>query len=209
MRPPINRSLNAQAQCKHSWSELLERFGLLCPMFRAAAHALATLDCLQSLAAGASAPNCCRPAILDDDSPALIQPPRGGASGATVSPGEAQADTPMADAGPEGGPAAEAAAAGGCAEGGPGEALIDVTAGRAPLLDEVLPQGAVPNDVTLRGSGLRAMCISGPNMGGKSSYMCQVRHADVCTVRCCPIHPQRGVCRDISSTWLGRGSYMA
>lgn len=52
--------------------------------------------------------------------------------------------------------------------------MIEIRAGRAPLLDDALPQGAVPNDVVLQGGGLRAMCISGPNMGGKSSYMCQV-----------------------------------
>lgn len=55
-----------------------------------------------------------------------------------------------------------------------GEAEISISNGRCPTLDAVLPQGAVPNDVELRGNELRAMVISGPNMGGKSSYMCQV-----------------------------------
>jgi DNA mismatch repair protein MSH3 len=55
----------------------------------------------------------------------------------------------------------------------PAAAMISISAGRSPLLDSLLPQGAVPNDVDLRGDGLRAMVISGPNMGGKSSYMGQ------------------------------------
>lgn len=187
-----------QAQCKRSWADLLKRFGRLCSMFRAAAHGLAVLDCLQSLAAVASAPNCCRPDILDDDprtedslagSPAPtvnVQGPgidreevgsRGeGAGGraAGAPDSDAAGAEPCGRANVDGGPAERSAAAA-AADGGPGEALIEIREGRAPVLDEILPQGAVPNDVMLRGSGLRAMCISGPNMGGKSSYMCQVQ----------------------------------
>ena len=51
---------------------------------------------------------------------------------------------------------------------------VRVHEGRAPLLDALLPAGAVPNDIALGGSGPSTMVISGPNMGGKSSYMCQV-----------------------------------
>lgn len=58
---------------------------------------------------------------------------------------------------------------------------LHVKQGRAPVLDALLPGGAVPNDVDLGGGGLRAMVISGPNMGGKSCYMCQVRRA--CALR--------------------------
>lgn len=168
-----------QAQCKQSWAELLERFALLCPMFRAAARGLAVLDCLQSLAAVATAPNCCRPEIVDDD-PRLAH---GGCAGTAE-------DGVLGKAAPDGPPpGAEAGAPGDEIAGSPGdvpggcasapasdgaEALIEIREGRAPLLDDMLPQGAVPNDVVLRGDGLRAMCISGPNMGGKSSYMCQV-----------------------------------
>jgi hypothetical protein len=65
-----------------------------------------------------------------------------------------------------------------------GEALISISAGRCPTLDAALPQGAVPNDVELHGDQLRAMVISGPNMGGKSSYMCQARFTSSVLITC-------------------------
>lgn len=171
-----------QAQCKQSWAEHLQRFGRLCPMFRAAAHGLAVLDCLQSLAAGAATPDSCRPEILDDDPRATENP----ADTPAISGDTRMQSSPCTELRCDASDCAMEDAAGACdgavggsgcaqADGGDGvEALIEVRAGRAPLLDDLLPQGAVPNDVVLRGNGLRAMCISGPNMGGKSSYMCQV-----------------------------------
>ena len=111
-----------QAACKEAWATLLARFVVHCPAFRAAARALATLDCLQALAATAQNPDFSRPQFIDDEE----------------------------------------------------SARVEIDAGRAPLLDAVLAGGAVPNDVALGGDGLRTMVISGPNMGGKSSYMCQV-----------------------------------
>jgi DNA mismatch repair protein MSH3 len=54
-------------------------------------------------------------------------------------------------------------------------ASVSFQGGRPPLLDVALPGGAVPNDVSLSEAELRMMVISGPNMGGKSCYMCQVR----------------------------------
>lgn len=60
-------------------------------------------------------------------------------------------------------------------EAGAAGARLSIRGGRAPLLDALLPQGAVPNDTELGGQdGLRMLVVSGPNMGGKSSYMCQV-----------------------------------
>jgi DNA mismatch repair protein MSH3 len=116
------RCAPVQATCKQAWTNLLERFAPHCPAFRAAAHALATLDCLQSHAALAQCPNWCRPQFVDEE--------RG--------------------------------------------SQIRIEGARSPLLDVILPGGAVPNDVAMGGDGLRMMVVSGPNMGGKSSYMCQV-----------------------------------
>jgi DNA mismatch repair protein MSH3 len=53
-------------------------------------------------------------------------------------------------------------------------ASVSFQEGRPPLLDLALPSGAVPNDFALSQDQLRMMVISGPNMGGKSCYMCQV-----------------------------------
>ncbi|KAL5477924.1 hypothetical protein EMCRGX_G024781 [Ephydatia muelleri] len=53
---------------------------------------------------------------------------------------------------------------------------IHITAGRHPVIDQLLPEGRqfVPNGAHLSGDGMRAMIITGPNMGGKSSYIKQV-----------------------------------
>ncbi len=49
---------------------------------------------------------------------------------------------------------------------------IDITAGRHPLVESMLPKPFVPNSVTLDPQR-RLMLITGPNMGGKSTYMRQ------------------------------------
>jgi DNA mismatch repair protein MSH3 len=42
------------------------------------------------------------------------------------------------------------------------------------MVDALMGGGYVPNDVDLSHSGRVAMVITGPNMGGKSSYMRQM-----------------------------------
>ncbi|XP_005090364.1 DNA mismatch repair protein Msh3 [Aplysia californica] len=53
---------------------------------------------------------------------------------------------------------------------------IDVTQGRHPIIDALKGEQEqfVPNDTELKASDTRVMVISGPNMGGKSSYIRQV-----------------------------------
>ncbi len=53
------------------------------------------------------------------------------------------------------------------------DAEINLTAGRHPVVEAVLSQPFVPNDVCLN-SQTRMLMITGPNMGGKSTYMRQV-----------------------------------
>jgi DNA mismatch repair protein MutS len=53
------------------------------------------------------------------------------------------------------------------------EAGIFITAGRHPVVESVLDNAFVPNDVTLN-SQQRMLIITGPNMGGKSTYMRQI-----------------------------------
>lgn len=48
---------------------------------------------------------------------------------------------------------------------------ISVTAGRHPMVEQLLLDRFVPNDVDLQGDATRALLITGPNMGGKSSYV--------------------------------------
>lgn len=51
---------------------------------------------------------------------------------------------------------------------------IVVKRGRHPMVEQILLDSYVPNDVDLRGDETRALLITGPNMGGKSSYVRQV-----------------------------------
>ncbi|KUJ22659.1 DNA mismatch repair protein msh3 [Mollisia scopiformis] len=52
---------------------------------------------------------------------------------------------------------------------------ITVTAGRHPMVEQLLPSSYIPNDTSLSTSPeqTRALLITGPNMGGKSSYVRQ------------------------------------
>ncbi len=53
------------------------------------------------------------------------------------------------------------------------ESGISITAGRHPVVESVLTQAFVPNDVVLNKKD-RMLMITGPNMGGKSTYMRQI-----------------------------------
>jgi DNA mismatch repair protein MSH3 len=54
------------------------------------------------------------------------------------------------------------------------EPIIDVKEGRHPMVEQLLLDAYVPNDISLSHNGKRAMLVTGPNMGGKSSYVRQV-----------------------------------
>ncbi|RPB27367.1 hypothetical protein L211DRAFT_819242 [Terfezia boudieri ATCC MYA-4762] len=51
---------------------------------------------------------------------------------------------------------------------------IEVEDGRHPMVEQMLIDTYVPNDINLRSNGHRAMLVTGPNMGGKSSFVRQV-----------------------------------
>ncbi|XP_067294282.1 DNA mismatch repair protein Msh3 [Pseudorasbora parva] len=51
---------------------------------------------------------------------------------------------------------------------------ILITAGKHPVITSLMGDQYVPNDTHLQGDSKRAMIITGPNMGGKSSYIRQV-----------------------------------
>jgi DNA mismatch repair protein MutS len=53
--------------------------------------------------------------------------------------------------------------------------LLDITDGRHPVVEAMLPPGSfVPNDVRLDPAAEQLVLITGPNMAGKSTYMRQV-----------------------------------
>ncbi len=52
------------------------------------------------------------------------------------------------------------------------DAVLDITAGRHPVVERFAAEAFVPNDLKLEG-GRRMLVITGPNMGGKSTYMRQ------------------------------------
>lgn len=51
---------------------------------------------------------------------------------------------------------------------------ICVHQGRHPMIEQLLLDTYVPNDIDLSGDRTRALLITGPNMGGKSSYVRQI-----------------------------------
>lgn len=48
---------------------------------------------------------------------------------------------------------------------------LEIVGGRHPMVEQLLLDTYVPNDLHLSNSGTRALLITGPNMGGKSSYV--------------------------------------
>ena len=53
------------------------------------------------------------------------------------------------------------------------EPVIEITEGRHPVVERFIDQPFVPNDLELS-DDRRMLVITGPNMGGKSTYMRQV-----------------------------------
>ncbi|KAF7593394.1 Mismatch repair protein msh3 [Aspergillus hancockii] len=51
---------------------------------------------------------------------------------------------------------------------------IQVNQGRHPMVEQLLLDSYVPNDTSLDSNQTRALLVTGPNMGGKSSYVRQV-----------------------------------
>ncbi|KAL2809622.1 DNA mismatch repair protein msh3 [Aspergillus granulosus] len=54
------------------------------------------------------------------------------------------------------------------------ETCIHVQQGRHPMVEQLLLDSYVPNDIDLGSDTTRALLVTGPNMGGKSSYVRQV-----------------------------------
>jgi len=51
---------------------------------------------------------------------------------------------------------------------------LEVTAGRHPVVEQLLVHDFIPNDTLLDGDGNQILLLTGPNMGGKSTYLRQV-----------------------------------
>jgi DNA mismatch repair protein MSH3 len=102
--------------CDAAFADLLGEIGSKYQAFRDCVQALATLDCLLSLAEIATQPGYCKPEFTD-------------------------------------------------------QIGIDITGGRHPMVEQLLLDAFVPNDIHLSSEQTRALLITGPNMGGKSSYV--------------------------------------
>ncbi len=107
------------AACDVAFTALLSEISTKYQLLRDCIQALATLDCLISLAVVASQPNYVKPEFSDDT-------------------------------------------------------CIVVKQGRHPMVEQLLLDGYVPNDTDLATDQTRALLITGPNMGGKSSFVRQV-----------------------------------
>ena len=107
------------AACDVAFFRLLADISSKYQSLRDCVQALATLDCLLSLATIASQPNYVKPEYAE-------------------------------------------------------EICISVKQGRHPMVEQLLLDAYVPNDTELATNTTRALLITGPNMGGKSSYVRQV-----------------------------------
>jgi DNA mismatch repair protein MSH3 len=107
------------AACDSAFRDLLTDIAQRYQKFRDSVQALATLDCLLSLATVASQPGYTKPEFTD-------------------------------------------------------EIRINVRGGRHPMVEQLLLDAYVPNDIDLASNGTRALLVTGPNMGGKSSYVRQI-----------------------------------
>lgn len=107
------------AACDKAFSMLLAEISSQYQSFRDCIQALATLDCLLSLATVASQPGYVKPEYTDTT-------------------------------------------------------CIAVEKGRHPMVEQLLLDAYVPNDTLLETDKTRGLLITGPNMGGKSSYVRQV-----------------------------------
>lgn len=107
------------AACDAAFAALLADISARYQSFRDCVQALATLDCLLSLAIVGSQPGYVKPEYTN-------------------------------------------------------ETNIKVEQGRHPMVEQLLLDAYVPNDIDLASDRTRALLITGPNMGGKSSYVRQV-----------------------------------
>ena len=108
------------ATCDIAFSQFLEEISAEYQALRDCIQALATLDCLLSLATVATQPGYVKPEYTDST-------------------------------------------------------MISIQGGRHPMVEQLLLDAYVPNDTSLSSpEGTRALLITGPNMGGKSSYVKQV-----------------------------------
>ncbi|KAJ3050193.1 Mismatch repair protein msh3, partial [Rhizophlyctis rosea] len=110
------------AACEVAYLEFLQEIAEKYELFRNTIQAVATADCLLSLATVASQPGYCKPEFVE-------------------------------------------------------ESIVDVKEGRHPMVEQLM-SGYVSNDVLLD-EERRCLLITGPNMGGKSSYIRQVALAVV------------------------------
>ncbi|PYI27536.1 DNA mismatch repair protein msh3 [Aspergillus indologenus CBS 114.80] len=107
------------AACDRAFRALLADIAAKYQAFRDCVQALATLDCLISLATIAGQPGYVKPQYTDST-------------------------------------------------------CISVEQGRHPMVEQLLLDSYVPNDINLDSDKTRALLVTGPNMGGKSSYVRQV-----------------------------------
>eukprot|EP00043_Microstomoeca_roanoka_P000865 m.29608 g.29608 ORF g.29608 m.29608 type:complete len:1050 (-) comp10541_c0_seq3:224-3373(-) len=135
--PFIIEQMELMAQCTEqlqidaaeAWRKFMESFSSQYDQLRQGIKALATLDCLLSLAHTAMLPGYVKPTFIDNTN---LEDDEGTT------------------------------------------ARLNIVNGRHPMVSAALEQQFVPNSTHLSGDAVRCMVVTGPNMGGKSSYIKQV-----------------------------------
>jgi DNA mismatch repair protein MSH3 len=53
---------------------------------------------------------------------------------------------------------------------------LEIVDGRHPVVEAMMTDSFVPNSISMHDDSQRCMVLTGPNMGGKTSYIKQVQH---------------------------------
>ncbi|EGD77860.1 hypothetical protein PTSG_12896 [Salpingoeca rosetta] len=182
----IHERLEVMAQCNEqlqidaaeAWRKFMESFSASYDELRRGIKALATLDCLLSLAHTAKLPGYVKPTLLSHAPSGVGGNHAGEGCNHTSTPPDATTTTSSSSvhggSGGGGGGGGGVQSVRGRAARKSSAPHLHIVNGRHPMVAAVLDDQFVPNSTHMDGDGVRCMVITGPNMGGKSSYIKQV-----------------------------------
>ncbi|KAJ8104123.1 muts domain V-domain-containing protein [Lipomyces tetrasporus] len=87
------------------------------------------------------------------------------------------------------------------------EPCIKIEGGRHPMVEQLLLSSFVPNDINISSSGTHAMVITGPNMGGKSSFVRQTALIAIMGQIGCYVPAQSATLGVLDAVYTRMGAY--